>query len=171
MCTFQSTCCSICMPKYFTLLEILLFWTLYRKLRYLVLCFRLDLNIIISVLSAFKLILFHLSHWTTRERSWFICLLIFFIDLFEYRRFVSSAKCSIWLCLTDMWRSLMKMIILVLVRHHEQPKSVLSQNHLLMSIELSEIKMIKSSQQLDLFFHSVSICLEVFHDLLSQRLF
>ena len=45
-----------------------------------------------------------------RERSWFICLLIFFIDVFEYRRFVSSAKCSILLCLTDLWRSLMKMI-------------------------------------------------------------
>ena len=45
-----------------------------------------------------------------RQRSWFICLLTFFIDLFAYRRFVSSAKYSFWLCLTDLWRSLMKMI-------------------------------------------------------------
>ena len=109
MCTFQSRCCSICMPRYFTLLEILIFWPLIRKLRYLIICFQLDLSIIISVLSALKLILFDLSHWTVREIMIYM-FVDFFHRLLEYRRFVSYAKCSIWLCLTDLHRSLTKMI-------------------------------------------------------------
>ena len=70
MCTFQCRCCSISMPRYLALLETLIFWSpVHRKLRYLVICFHLDLNIIISVLSAFRLILFDLSHWTMSARE------------------------------------------------------------------------------------------------------
>ena len=99
---FQSRCCSICILRYFTLLEILILWRLIRELRYLVICFRLDLDVIISVLSAFRFILYDLNRWTTREMIIYV-FVGFFIVLFEYRRFVSS-------CLTDLWRSLIKMI-------------------------------------------------------------
>lgn len=51
-----------------------------------------------------------------------------------------------------------------------QPNTVPSQINLPMYIELSEIKMIRISSQLDLLFHSVSISFEVFNALLYQNL-
>ena len=74
-----------------------------------------------SVLSAFRLILFNLRLLSTREREGErerererdhdLCVYWFFlIDLFENREFVLSGKCSIWVCQTDLWSSLMKMI-------------------------------------------------------------
>lgn len=74
----------------------------------------------------------------------------FFIDLFAYRRFVSSAKCSIWICITEFWRSLMKMMnnkglntdpfkTPWVTKHGSESKN------LLIYIELSEIKVIETS--------------------------
>ena len=63
-------------------------------------------KMIISVLLVFKLILFDLSHFDKNDRSWLMCLLIFFKDLFEYKRFVSSANRCTSLFLIALWRSL-----------------------------------------------------------------
>ena len=51
-----------------------------------------------------------LNHRTIRERSWLMSLFIRFVDLLMWRRFVSTAKCSILLCLIELYRSLMKII-------------------------------------------------------------
>ena len=63
-------------------------------------------KMIISVLLVFKLILFDLSHFGKNDRSWLMCLLIFFKDLFEYKRFVLSANRCTSLFLIALWRSL-----------------------------------------------------------------
>ena len=68
--------CSIT-PRYLTLLERWTLWPLIQKFMCLVIFLCLGLNITISVLVAFKLILFALSHCINRARSWFIQLLIF----------------------------------------------------------------------------------------------
>ena len=51
-----------------------------------------------------------LNYRTIRERSWLMCLFIRFVDLLMWRKFVSTAKCSILLCLIELYRSLMKII-------------------------------------------------------------
>ena len=64
-------------------------------------------KMIISVLLVLKLILFELSHFDKNNRSWLMCLLIFFNkDLFEYKRFVWSANRCTSLFLIALWRSL-----------------------------------------------------------------
>ena len=96
----------IWIPRYFTVVLISIFWTLIWKL----------------MLSDF------LSLWTYYYQFRLICIdtdlvrsqplnnkrkiminvfIYFFIDLVMYKTFVLSAKCSIWLCLIDLWRSLM----------------------------------------------------------------
>ena len=96
----------IWIPRYFTVVLISIFWTLIWKL----------------MLSDF------LSLWTYYYQFRLICIdtdlvrsqplnnkrkiminvfIYFFIDLVMYKTFVLSAKCSIWLCLIDLCRSLM----------------------------------------------------------------
>ena len=106
ICSFQLRCWPIWIPRYFTLLLISIFWSLLWKLRCLVICFLFGLNITSSVLSTFKLILLDLNHWTIRERSWLMCLFIFFYRFIN----VLFAKCCIWPCLIDLCRSLMNII-------------------------------------------------------------
>ena len=106
ICSFQLRCWPIWIPRYFTLLLISIFWSLLGKLRCLVICFLFGLNITSSVLSTFRLILLDLNHWTIRERSWLMCLFIFFYRFIN----VLFAKCCIWPCLIDLCRSLMNII-------------------------------------------------------------
>ena len=50
------------------------------------------------------------SQALNNKRKIMINVLNFFVGLLIWRRFVSSAKCSIWLCLIDLCRSFMNII-------------------------------------------------------------
>ena len=70
-----------------------IYWLLILKLRCLVILdWDFGLNNIISVLLAFNDILFALSQMFSSFKSWLMCLFIFFSDLSDSSRFVSSAK-------------------------------------------------------------------------------
>ena len=94
-----------CMPRYFTLVFGLIFWSLTLKLSCLVIVLSLVLKIIISVLLAFRDILLLRNHWQRCFISWFICLFIFFKELLVQSKFVSSAKWWTELCCIALWRS------------------------------------------------------------------
>ena len=93
------------MPKYFTCILVLICCPLILKLRCFCMVFLFGRKMIISVLLVLKLILFDLSHFDKNDRSWLMCL-IFFKDLFEYERFVSSANRCTSPFLIALWRSL-----------------------------------------------------------------
>jgi len=57
-------------PKYFTLVEMDIFWLLSRKFSFLYIVLYLGLNMMISVLLVFRLILLDLSQCTRFVRSW-----------------------------------------------------------------------------------------------------
>ena len=80
-------------PRYLTSLILLIYWLLILKLRCLVMLdWDFDQNNIISVLLTFNGILFALSQMFSSFKSWLMCLFIFFSDLSDSSRFVSSAK-------------------------------------------------------------------------------
>ena len=107
MCNVHVRCSSNIRPRYFVLVVILIFCPLILKFIFLVIVFRLGLNIIISVLSTFNKILFALSQCTVSFRSWFMCLFSDFSEEWGYNKFVSSAKWVVDECLITLWISLM----------------------------------------------------------------
>ena len=90
-------------PRYFTCFEIYICWPLILNFSFFVIFFPFGQNMIIWVLSTLTDILLVLSQWAIRFKSWFIYLFIFFIELREYKRFVSSAK---W-CIFECWITLL----------------------------------------------------------------
>ena len=107
MCNVHVRCSSNIRPRYFVFAVILIFCPLILKFIFLVIVFRLGLNIIISVLSTFNEILFALSQCTISFRSSFMCLFSGFSEEWGYNKFVSSAKWVVDECLITLWRSLM----------------------------------------------------------------
>ena len=107
-------------PRYLTSLIRPIYWALIQKLRCLVMLdWDFGLNNKISVLLAFNDILFALSQMFSSFKSWLMCLFIFFSDLSESSRFMSSAKWCTSLYLIALLRSFMQM------RNNKGPKAVL----------------------------------------------
>ena len=104
-------------PKYFTCFEIYICWSLILKFSFFVTSFPFGRNMIISVLStlsdiplALKLVSYY---WLALNRD--LYMFIFFIELVEYKRFMSSAK---W-CISECWITLF--ISFIYIRNRSGP--------------------------------------------------
>ena len=96
--------------RYFTCFEIYVCWPLILKMIFFVICFLNNRNMIIWVLSTLSDILLALSLWTISFNLWFIYLFNFFMEVLEYKRFLSSSK---W-CISEGWITL-----LIIYIYHE----------------------------------------------------
>ena len=76
-------------PRHFFYFEICICWPLIQKLSFFVTSLTLVENFFFSVLSTLSDILLALSYWTIDVKSWFIYLLVYFIELLEHKRFGS----------------------------------------------------------------------------------